>query len=197
MSKSVTSEALSAMIGGMVSAVALYPLEVLKTRMQAASNATRTGAKTKTNGRRQTKACENDTNATAEPAATDANTSPQCGNDEYLRAAETSVLSYAALMLEREGRGAFYSGVTTKTVQTSAEAGLYFLGYTAFKNAYAKWTSSGAGPAANLFLGCLAEWAHLPLTLPLDCLTTAMQTDTKNRGAIPVLLTMLSEKVFI
>lgn len=35
MSESVASEAISAMIGGMFSASALYPLEVLKTRMQA------------------------------------------------------------------------------------------------------------------------------------------------------------------
>ena len=35
MSESVASEVVSAMVGGMFSASALYPLEVLKTRMQA------------------------------------------------------------------------------------------------------------------------------------------------------------------
>ena len=41
----------------------------------------------------------------------------------------------------------------------------------------------------------MAEWAHLPVTLPIDCLTTAIQTDDKNRGAFVLLGTMLSEKV--
>jgi len=35
MSESIASEVVSAMVGGMFSASALYPLEVLKTRMQA------------------------------------------------------------------------------------------------------------------------------------------------------------------
>ena len=35
MSQSVASEVVSAMVGGIFSASALYPLEVLKTRMQA------------------------------------------------------------------------------------------------------------------------------------------------------------------
>ena len=35
MSESVASEVVSAMVGGIFSASALYPLEVLKTRMQA------------------------------------------------------------------------------------------------------------------------------------------------------------------
>ena len=39
MSQSVGSEVVSAMVGGMFSASALYPLEILKTRMQAESKA--------------------------------------------------------------------------------------------------------------------------------------------------------------
>ena len=40
----------------------------------------------------------------------------------------------------------------------------------------------------------MAEWAHLPVTLPIDCVTTAIQTDDKNRGAFVLLGTILSEK---
>ena len=39
MSQSVASEVVSAMLGGMFSASTLYPLEILKTRMQAESKA--------------------------------------------------------------------------------------------------------------------------------------------------------------
>ncbi|KAL7553057.1 hypothetical protein ACHAWF_016298 [Thalassiosira exigua] len=50
------------------------------------------------------------------------------------------------------------------------------------------------GAVSNLILGCFAEWSHLPVTLPIDCVTTAIQTDDKNRGALVLLGTILSEK---
>ncbi len=40
----------------------------------------------------------------------------------------------------------------------------------------------------------MAEWAHLPVTLPIDCVTTAIQTDDQNRGAFVLLGNILSEK---
>ena len=40
----------------------------------------------------------------------------------------------------------------------------------------------------------MAEWSHLPVTLPIDCLTTAIQTDAKNRGALALLCSMLAER---
>ena len=54
--------------------------------------------------------------------------------------------------------------------------------------------NSNIGAASNLILGCFAEWAHLPVTLPIDCVTTAIQTDDKNRGAFVLLGSILSEK---
>ena len=45
MSESIASEVVSAMVGGMFSASALYPLEVLKTRMQAESKGSSSGGK--------------------------------------------------------------------------------------------------------------------------------------------------------
>jgi len=50
------------------------------------------------------------------------------------------------------------------------------------------------GAISNLVLGCFAEWAHLPVTLPIDCVTTAIQTDDKNRGAFVLIGSILSEK---
>lgn len=54
--------------------------------------------------------------------------------------------------------------------------------------------NSNIGTISNLILGCFAEWAHLPVTLPIDCVTTAIQTDDKNRGAFVLLGNILSEK---
>lgn len=41
----------------------------------------------------------------------------------------------------------------------------------------------------------MAEWAHLPITLPIDCCTTAIQTskDT-NKGSIAIMMNLLSER---
>jgi hypothetical protein len=52
------------------------------------------------------------------------------------------------------------------------------------------------GTFANLALGCLADWAHLPITMPIDCLSTAIQTKTnnsKNQNAMALLMTILKE----
>jgi len=54
--------------------------------------------------------------------------------------------------------------------------------------------NSNIGTLSNLILGCFAEWSHLPVTLPIDCVTTAIQTDDKNRGAFVLLSNILSEK---
>ena len=54
--------------------------------------------------------------------------------------------------------------------------------------------NSNIGAISNLILGCFAEWSHLPITLPIDCVTTAIQTDDKNRGAFVLLGNILSEK---
>ena len=50
MPESVASEVVSAMVGGMFSASALYPLEVLKTRMQAETKADKGGSSSKKEG---------------------------------------------------------------------------------------------------------------------------------------------------
>lgn len=44
-------------------------------------------------------------------------------------------------------------------------------------------------------LGCAAEWAHLPITLPIDCLSTKIQTSKSDAGAFTLMSAMLSEKV--
>lgn len=63
------------------------------------------------------------------------------------------------------------------------------------KNSYVDITGNpNIGPFSNLILGCFAEWAHLPVTFPIDCITTAIQTDKKNRGAFVLLLSILSEE---
>jgi hypothetical protein len=114
----------------------------------------------------------------------------------YIDAAGDGMLSYASLMFQNEGGiSPFYSGVGTSAIQSATEKALYFFAYTFFKNGYVSITGdSSIGALPNLILGCMAEWAHLPITLPIDCVTTAIQTDDKNRGAFVLMGNILSEK---
>ena len=128
MSESVASEVVSAMVGGMFSASALYPLEVLKTRMQAESKST-------------TSSKNNEDNKKDLPNEQE----PNDGEEEdetkhtkqltYEEAASQGMKSYAKLMYDNEGGIApFYAGVVTSAVQSATEKALYFFAYTFYKN---------------------------------------------------------------
>ena len=105
------------------------------------------------------------------------------------------MIAYSRNMYAEGGLGAFYSGIGTSAIQSATEKSLYFFAYTFLKNGYKGLTGSDdIDPLPNLVLGSLAEWAHLPVTLPIDCLTTKIQTDHTGRGAVALLCSMLSEK---
>ena len=80
------------------------------------------------------------------------------------------------------------------------EKAFYFFAYTALKRLHGgmKSLAGSRNPTApmsagtNLLLGCLAEWAHLPITMPIDCLSTAIQT-TQKQNAVQLMLTILKE----
>jgi adenine nucleotide transporter 17 len=119
MPERVASEVLSAMVGGMFSASALYPLEVLKTRMQAES-------KPSSNPQDET---TDDNNENDEEK-----TKLRLKN-EYIIAASEGMTSYASLMYQYEGGiRPFYSGLGTSALQSATEKALYFFAYTFFKN---------------------------------------------------------------
>eukprot|EP01083_Nonionella_stella_P290586 988743_1 len=176
MGDSIASEVLSASVAGAFSASALYPLEVLKTKMQAESK----GSVEKS---------END----EKDASNDIEDSEIVKKEEDQK--PLSAVQYAKNMYSEGGVAPFYAGIETSAFQSATEKALYFFAYTALKNSYSLFSgSTKMGPAINLILGCLAEWAHLPLTLPLDCWTTQIQTgDNGSKAPFAILTTMLSE----
>lgn len=184
---SVASEVVSACMGGMFSASALYPLEILKTRMQAEGDAEEVLPNT------QEGEGKNAQNGTIDNSTEIAKKELK---QRYVDAAGDGMISYASLMFQNEGGiTPFYMGVGTSAIQSATEKALYFFAYTFFKNGYVSLTGdANISALPNLILGCLAEWAHLPITLPIDCVTTAIQTDDKNRGAFVLMGNILSEK---
>lgn len=147
--ETIASEVLSASVGGAISASILYPLEVLKTKMQAVD--------------------EDDEDK----------------NDD--------MITFSAKLYQREGVAVFLRGVETSAFQSALEKALYFFAYTFLKEAYALVNGRGhISTLPNLLLGCMAEWAHLPVSMPVDYMTTQIQTSTD--APLKVLLNMLSMK---
>lgn len=154
---SIATEVVAASVGGAISAAVLYPLEVLKTKMQSDEN--------------------ND-------------------NNEEEEEKKKSMIAYSKSLYEKEGYAVFIRGIETSSFQSALEKALYFFSYEALKKGYHS-LSGGAqlNTGTNLLLGCLAEWAHLPITLPVDAWTTRIQTcSDKTTGPLAILCQMLSEK---
>ena len=213
--ESILAEVVSASLGGSFSASALYPLEILKTKMQAEtkdSTGSTPAVATVVRHQKCSCTCEScqqcnvaaDANKTATATAAVSvirDDSMLEGEDEDNdpppppSAAQQGMVAYAKQMYAEGGISCFYAGIETSAIQSATEKALYFFAYTGFKNAYKVLTGNHTIDALpNLLLGCMAEWAHLPITLPIDCLTTKIQTDTTGAGPIALLNAMLSEK---
>lgn len=150
--ETIVSEVVAASIGGAISASILYPLECLKTKMQAVD-----------------------------------------GEDEDEASSNKSMIPFALKLYRQEGISVFVRGVETSAFQSALEKALYFFAYTALKEVHSRTTGGGKlGGAMNLALGCAAEWAHLPVTLPVDAWTTKIQTS--NEMPVKILISMLADR---
>mmetsp|Transcript_1735 Transcript_1735/g.2494 ORF Transcript_1735/g.2494 Transcript_1735/m.2494 type:complete len:378 (-) Transcript_1735:150-1283(-) len=217
-SESILTEVVSASIGGAISASALYPLEVLKTKMQAESKKNVEGVE-RDKDSPQSSASEDSIDSSLVDVSPTRSISSGITNDilesefnekslslqeeQTTDLKDTSFVSYAQELYRSKGLSPFYAGIETSAFQSAIEKALYFFAYTSLKKVYSFLVSlsssdrGGAiqmGTAANLILGCIAEWAHLPITLPIDCWTTKIQTSTGSAGPFAILQAMLSEK---
>eukprot|EP00550_Attheya_septentrionalis_P004398 CAMPEP_0198283184 /NCGR_PEP_ID=MMETSP1449-20131203/2853_1 /TAXON_ID=420275 /ORGANISM="Attheya septentrionalis, Strain CCMP2084" /LENGTH=264 /DNA_ID=CAMNT_0043979721 /DNA_START=218 /DNA_END=1012 /DNA_ORIENTATION=+ len=105
------------------------------------------------------------------------------------------MVEYAKRLYKEKGTGVFWEGVETSAIQSATEKALYFFAYTLLKNAHHSLTGTPhPSTTTNLAMGCMAEWAHLPVTLPIDCLTTKICTSKTNESPYALFMAMLSEK---
>jgi hypothetical protein len=80
-------------------------------------------------------------------------------------------------------------------LQSALEKSMYFLGYTALKEVHKMITGRAKlDGATNLVLGYVAEWAHLPLSLPIDAWTKRIQIAKNDEAPMRILLFMLSDR---
>lgn len=203
--ESILVEVVSASVGGAFSASALYPLEVLKTKMQAKSNnddnndethpSSEESSSAKTGESQRQESNEGDMEVINKPDNSSDSDDSKHATSESSKQQTTSAVGYAIDLYQKQGIAPFYAGIETSAFQSAAEKALYFFAYTAFKNVHTFFAGNGQmGTSMNLLLGCMAEWAHLPITLPIDCWTTQIQTgDNGNKGPLAILMTMLNE----
>jgi hypothetical protein len=193
MGESIAAEVIAGSLGGAFSASVLYPLEVLKTKMQAESKSSATSSSSSTPEATKSENADQESNAEDDIEVIG---KPECESASNNKKQSMTMIEYARDMYAKNGITPFYAGIETSAFQSATEKALYFFAYTTLKNTYSLFTGSKKqmGAAVNLILGCMAEWAHLPITLPLDCWTTQIQTgDNGNKAPLAILMSMLSE----
>uniref|UniRef100_A0A7S2P208 ADP,ATP carrier protein n=2 Tax=Leptocylindrus danicus TaxID=163516 RepID=A0A7S2P208_9STRA len=186
-SQSILAEAAAASVGGAISASVLYPLEVLKTKMQAVESSDAPAEPS--SGDSNAGSEDTTTSASYEKIAEDAE-----DQDSSKPKKNLSAIEFTKEMYKDGGVAVFYDGIGTSAFQSACEKALYFFAYTYFKNFYKGIKGGAIGTTENLILGGMAEWAHLPITLPIDCLTTKIQTSKTNDNPYRIMMAMFSEK---
>jgi hypothetical protein len=174
----IASEVISASLGGAFSSAVLYPLEVLKTKMQADGS-----HKHNNNGDDD---YSNDKKENEENSRT------------TRRNSNNNMIQYSIDLYKQNGYKIFLQGVEVSATLSAIEKACYFCSYTMLKKLYyyyyatttttttATTTSITATKPqknnipviTNLVLGYVAEWCHLPITLPIDAITTSIQTSS-------------------
>mmetsp|Transcript_72044 Transcript_72044/g.105591 ORF Transcript_72044/g.105591 Transcript_72044/m.105591 type:complete len:314 (-) Transcript_72044:388-1329(-) len=150
------AEAISAGLGGAFSSSALYPIEIVKNRLQ-------------TSQKKQGK------------------------KDEDGKEAEADSMSSVANDLYREsGMGGFYKGFQYSAMQSATEKAIYFYGYTYIVRSW-KLFFGDLSTGSSLLCGCLAEWVHLPISLPIDAVTVRIQTGKGGSNPLKILRDVIKE----
>ena len=159
-----------------MSSSALFPLEIIKTKMQAMDGG----------GSKQKEGQEGGDEESGKEGG-------GCSSEQ--ESEEPTAMGVAQDVYRKDGILGFYKGVHFSALQSSMEKGLYFVAYTGLKSVWRDLTGSDEiGTMASLGLGCAAEWCQIPFTIPLDVLTTALATDTQNRSAYVIMASLFSQK---
>jgi len=150
------AEAISAGLGGAFSSSALYPIEIVKNRLQASQ---------KKEGKK----------------------------DEDGKDVEAESMTSVAKDLYREaGMGGFYKGFQYSAMQSATEKAIYFYGYTYIVRSWKQFFGE-LSTGSSVLCGCLAEWVHLPVSLPIDAVTVRIQTGKGGANPIKILRDVIKE----
>lgn len=107
----------------------------------------------------------------------------------------SSMVSVAKQLHAKEGIKGFYRGFQYSAIQSATEKALYFYGYTFIVQGW-KSVFGGTSTASSVLLGSLAEWCHLPVSLPIDAVTVRIQTGKGGESPIYILRDIVRTRGF-
>ncbi|CAM9527456.1 unnamed protein product [Ectocarpus sp. 6 AP-2014] len=198
------AEAAAAAAGGMFSAGALYPLEVIKTNLQAHTKQS-TGRPSPSQTEEAEECWGGDRQTTSpggEGRRADGEEEAEEGllltrrskQEERQLDSPPSVASVAKDIYSREGIAGLYRGVWYASTQSGVEKAAYFYGYGWLKALALRGGGRGElSTATDLGLGYLAEAFHLPFTIPIEVVLTKIMTSKEKTNAFAVIQGILSE----
>mmetsp|Transcript_916 Transcript_916/g.1991 ORF Transcript_916/g.1991 Transcript_916/m.1991 type:complete len:303 (+) Transcript_916:66-974(+) len=108
---------------------------------------------------------------------------------------EASMVSVAKELYAKEKLVGFYRGFQYSAMQSATEKALYFYGYTWIVGGW-KGVFGAPSTASSVLLGSLAEWFHLPVSLPIDAVTVRIQTGKGGEGPITILRDIITTRGF-
>jgi solute carrier family 25 (peroxisomal adenine nucleotide transporter), member 17 len=186
--ETIISEVVAASLGGAISASILYPLEVIKTKMQAGVTISDDDNSDNENmGEGSSLSDKNDGSSSGKKSEDSIDRQEMIPSEKK----NIGMIQFAMNLYRTDGYSVFVRGIETSAFQSALEKALYFLAYTTFKDwYYTYYSTTSMNTITNLALGCAAEWAHLPITLPVDAWTTRIQTSKE--APMKILLSMLS-----
>ncbi|KAI9914150.1 hypothetical protein PsorP6_005752 [Peronosclerospora sorghi] len=86
-----------------------------------------------------------------------------------------------------------YQGIQFKAAESSTSKFLYFYAYTLLARLVAPKDGKPIGTLTNLGIGYLSELCHLPLTMPMELVSTRMQTDSESGNILQIMRSIVKE----
>ncbi|KAM3570441.1 hypothetical protein VYU27_007502 [Nannochloropsis oceanica] len=188
-SPEVLAEALSAAEGGAISTAVLYPLEVIKTVIQASKGKKKaetkpSAASSSTWNEEQARAEEGEASPIAAAAAAtvtaitlasgSAAEKERKGGEDAAKPLTSREV--AQDIYKRAGVTGFFGGVQYASLQSALEKSIYFYAYSTMKGITKLLNGGRFGVRENLIVGYLSEVIHLPVTVPLEVIITRIIT---------------------
>lgn len=112
------------------------------------------------------------------------------------RSTGTGVLATAQQLVETEGAGVLYRGISYKLFKSMFGKLCYFYGYSFMRSLHLASNGGQISLGANLLYGYLAEWAHMPITQPADVICTRMQAGASKGSLLATLKDLYSNSGF-
>lgn len=141
------ADALASSLGGIIGTFVTYPVEIVKNKQASVA-----APDTKTDSNGDTKAKER---STQNPS---------------------SAMSIARNIHDSRGILGFYEGFTLAAFQNAVEKFIYFYSYSFLRQGLGH-LRGGHSMATDLLSGCLAEIAHLPVSVPLETMLIKILTN--------------------